>query len=207
MNTNRRLLISGLSVVVLLTIGFLGLEEIDKPNPFPPNSDMTPGLIRSQDVIDSKIHRKEMKLAGEASNGPKNPRDRAAWEYEMRTGSDGTIPHGALMRAKNQFDQLAKQQPVIHDKDGGIQGWEWLGPGNIGGRIRAIAIHPTNHNTIWIGGVSGGIWKTIDGGDSWFPLADFMANLAVTFIVLDPNHPTTLYASTGEGVLAHAGLL
>lgn len=37
--------------------------------------------------------------------------------------------------------------------------WTTLGPGNIGGRIRAIAIHPTDTNKIWLGSVAGGIWR------------------------------------------------
>ena len=84
-------------------------------------------------------------------------------------------------------------------KDAGIWNWEWLGPGNIGGRLRAILIHPTNPNIIWVGSASGGIWKTIDGGASWSPLSDFIANLAITSLVMDPNDTKVIYASTGEG--------
>jgi photosystem II stability/assembly factor-like uncharacterized protein len=54
---------------------------------------------------------------------------------------------------------------------------------------------------MWIGGVSGGVWKTTNGGGQWFPLADFMANLAVTSLVMDPNNSNILYAATGEGTL------
>ena len=50
--------------------------------------------------------------------------------------------------------------------DAGLWNWEWLGPGNIGGRIRAILIHPTSTSTIWIGGVAGGIYKSTNGGAS-----------------------------------------
>jgi photosystem II stability/assembly factor-like uncharacterized protein len=52
---------------------------------------------------------------------------------------------------------------------------------------------------MWIASVSGGIWKTLNGGDTWDPLADFMANLNVTCMVLDPDHPDILFAGTGEG--------
>src|SRR6185369_7530739 len=38
--------------------------------------------------------------------------------------------------------------------------WRWLGPGNVGGRIRSILVHPTKPDTIFAGSVSGGIWKT-----------------------------------------------
>ena len=42
--------------------------------------------------------------------------------------------------------------------------WEGLGPGNIGGRTRALLIHPTTPDVMWAAGVAGGIWKTTDGG-------------------------------------------
>ena len=78
-------------------------------------------------------------------------------------------------------------------------GWSWLGPGNVGGRVRSILAHPTLPNTMWLGSVGGGIWKTTNGGSSWFPLDDFMANLAISCMVMDPANPDVIYAGTGEG--------
>ena len=77
--------------------------------------------------------------------------------------------------------------------------WEFLGPGNIGGRTRALLIHPDTPRIRWAAGVSGGVWKTEDGGQSWRPLADLMPNIAVNTMVLDPSDPDVLYAGTGEG--------
>jgi hypothetical protein len=77
--------------------------------------------------------------------------------------------------------------------------WTPLGPGNVGGRTRAILIHPTTPTTMWAGGVAGGIWKTIDGGASWTPKADLAVNIAVNSLILDPRDPNHLYAGTGEG--------
>lgn len=77
--------------------------------------------------------------------------------------------------------------------------WEAMGPGNIGGRTRALLIHPTNHSTMWAGAVAGGIWKTTNGGVSWVPKADVLINLAVNSMVADPRNPDVLFAGTGEG--------
>jgi photosystem II stability/assembly factor-like uncharacterized protein len=84
----------------------------------------------------------------------------------------------------------------------GIQssGWTWLGPGNIGGRVRAILVHPTTNSIMWAGGVDGGVWKTTNSGASWFPLDDFMANLAISCMVMDPANPNIIYVGTGEGM-------
>ena len=82
--------------------------------------------------------------------------------------------------------------------DAGISNWEWLGPGNIGGRVRALLIHPGDPDILWAGSAGGGIWKTTNGGNSWAPLNDFLPSIAVGCMALDPNDPDVLYAGTGE---------
>ncbi|MBV5350217.1 hypothetical protein JZU71_03465, partial [bacterium] len=72
--------------------------------------------------------------------------------------------------------------------------WTALGPGNIGGRIRAILIDRTDTNRIWLGSVSGGIWKSSDAGASWLPVNDFMGNLSISSLVMDPVNATIMYA-------------
>ena len=72
--------------------------------------------------------------------------------------------------------------------------WKSLGPGNIGGRTRGLVIHPTNPNIMWVGGASGGVWKTTDGGQLWTPQTDFAPVLTVNCLVIDPHDPDTLYA-------------
>jgi photosystem II stability/assembly factor-like uncharacterized protein len=74
-----------------------------------------------------------------------------------------------------------------------------LGPGNIGGRIRAIAIKPNDPDIIFIGSVAGGLWKSTDAGSTWTVVNDFLPNLAITSIVYDPTNLNILYAATGEG--------
>ncbi len=41
------------------------------------------------------------------------------------------------------------------------------GPDNIGGRTRAIQVDVTNSNIIWAGGVSGGLFKSLNGANVW----------------------------------------
>ena len=77
--------------------------------------------------------------------------------------------------------------------------WEPLGPGNIGGRTRALLLDPRDPDTMYTAGVSGGIWKTTSGGRAWEALADMLPNIAVSAMAMDPSDPRTLYAGTGEG--------
>ena len=105
-------------------------------------------------------------------------------------GNHTAVAHIAAMRAAD------------NGRAAGISkaSWTALGPGNIGGRVRALAIDPTNTNILYCGGVAGGIWKSTDAGASWHNLEDFMANMSVSTIAIDPNDPNTLYAGTGEFV-------
>lgn len=76
--------------------------------------------------------------------------------------------------------------------------WTALGPGNIGGRIRSLVIHPTNTQKIWAGSVSGGIWATSNGGASWSPVNDLQENLVIGSMIIDPTNSNVMYAGTGE---------
>ncbi len=85
------------------------------------------------------------------------------------------------------------------DNDAVLGTWTPLGPGNIGGRTRALLVHPQNPNLIYAGSVSGGVWKSTDGGASWSPLSDLlMANIAVSSLAMDPGNSNVIYAGTGE---------
>ena len=85
--------------------------------------------------------------------------------------------------------------------DNGTTGWSALGPGNIGGRTRAILIDRKNPDLMWVAGVAGGIWKSTNGGASWVPKGDQLANMAVNSMVQHPKLNNVLFAGTGEGVL------
>ena len=80
-----------------------------------------------------------------------------------------------------------------------VSSWTYLGPGNIGGRVRGLVIDPTTPTTMYAAGVAGGVWKTTDGGGSWTSVGGSLANLAVNSLAMDPKSPGTIYAGTGEG--------
>ncbi|HRF58523.1 MAG TPA: hypothetical protein PLH94_01260 [Fimbriimonadaceae bacterium] len=118
--------------------------------------------------------------------------------WQARLSADGTLPERALSRA------LAQRATLIGKQETGEVGvqfspWQWLGPANIGGRIRSIAIEPNNPTTMYVGAVGGGVWKTTNGGTNWSPLDGFMSAIGVCCLVMHPTNPNVLYAGTGEG--------
>ncbi|MEE9373404.1 MAG: hypothetical protein V3V00_10160, partial [Saprospiraceae bacterium] len=76
--------------------------------------------------------------------------------------------------------------------------WEVQGPGNIGGRINSIAVHPINSNEIMLGYALGGIFKTDDNGSTWNPIFDKQDILTISDVKYDPNNGDVIYVGTGD---------
>ena len=117
-----------------------------------------------------------------------------------RAGPDLRIEPGELMRMKAQRDALLAAGALgpAPQGAGALTNWQWLGPGNVGGRLRGHLIHPTNPATMWVGSAGGGVWKTTDAGASWLPLNDYLPILAVGCMAMDPADPDVIYVGTGE---------
>jgi photosystem II stability/assembly factor-like uncharacterized protein len=145
--------------------------------------------ITMNDFIYWKIEKKKNK---KPTHGM--PDEAMKWYYGQRAYPQGFIPVGWREKALKEI-----QQKGILNKSTLALTWSQLGPGNIGGRVRSIVVHPTDPNIVYLGSVSGGVWKTTNGGTNWFPLKDDMENLAVCSMVMDPTNSNVLYAGTGEG--------
>jgi photosystem II stability/assembly factor-like uncharacterized protein len=65
------------------------------------------------------------------------------------------------------------------------------------GRLSAIAIHPNAPKTMYVGAQTGGAWKTIDGGETWAPVAE-SATVRVAALALAPDNPSRVYLVTPQ---------
>jgi photosystem II stability/assembly factor-like uncharacterized protein len=152
---------------------------------------------------------------------PDSARQRHEHLLKSARDDDGAIPANAVAQALRQVDAKLRRPrreglvagvPV----DGHVQPlalvapppaaaglapkkWEWLGPGNVGGRTRAIVVHPKHPQQMLAASAGGGVWFTNDGGARWDPVDDFMANLAVSCLAINPVDPNEVFAGTGEG--------
>jgi hypothetical protein len=136
---------------------------------------------------------------------PDSPIEAAMFRYTQRRSADGTTPEGALLKAIAHRDAMLGDQNAAPTGAADGPNWSWLGPGNIGGRVREVLIHPSQPDIMWTGSVSGGVWKTVDGGASWQPMNDFMATLSIGCMAMDPLDPDVLYVGTGEGFFNTVG--
>ncbi|GAB5521257.1 MAG: exo-alpha-sialidase [Rhodothermales bacterium] len=78
--------------------------------------------------------------------------------------------------------------------------WTEAGPSDIGGRTRVLVFDAADPNIILTGGVSGGIWKSTDGGATWVLKTTVAEHPGVTALVQDPRpgHTHVWYYGSGE---------
>ncbi len=78
--------------------------------------------------------------------------------------------------------------------------WRQVGPFR-GGRALAIEGVPGEPDTWYFGGVAGGVWKTIDGGQNWTPLFDKEDISSIGAIAVAPSDHNVVYVGTGEAAI------
>lgn len=147
-------------------------------------------------------------------NVPKQVRDRKAfkrfeWFHRQRAHPDVAVPAGALEAAREL--EMAKEAARPPSEDLLSLTWSSIGPagvtstypswwGVVSGRVRALAVHPTDPNTVYIGPAAGGIWKTTDAGFTWQDVGVNLASLTFGAFAIDPGNPQVVYAGSGESI-------
>ncbi len=138
-------------------------------------------------------------LLARRRGGPDAPEANLEQRLLAERSDDGHVRPDGLLQAFTALE--AEARPTTS----ALARWRWLGPGNIGGRTRALVIHPTRPTTLWAGSVGGGVWRSDDRGKSWRPLSDLLASLTVSTLAEDPRDPEVLVAGTGEGFFGGRG--
>jgi photosystem II stability/assembly factor-like uncharacterized protein len=126
------------------------------------------------------------------------------WEYfmEPRVYPSGNLPDPAAT-----YIEIQKYKQTHRDNINDLSNWISLGPSswlsisyNPGiGRINCITAHPTNSNILFAGAPSGGLWKSINGGQNWSTATDNLEVLGVSGIIINPVNPDIMYIATGDG--------
>ncbi len=144
---------------------------------------------------------------GHSEKVTKQQRIQGAIEEDFKRTKDlalGYPPTEELIKAIEETKRMQAQQS--HSQRSMITNAKWRerGPSNIGGRTRTIMIdkNDPSGNTIWAGGVGGGLWKTEDisvDAPIWKNVNDFLENLAISAMAQNPNRPDLMFLGTGEG--------
>ena len=126
---------------------------------------------------------------------------KGAMEYlhRLKANSEGVIPIEAVINARNAVNAHKAQ------RSSATLTWQEMGPDNVGGRTRAILIDKDDSNIIYAGGVSGGLWKSTNSGNSWNIIdgTDQLEFSGVVSICQASNGD--IYFGTGEGSTSNMG--
>ncbi|MBK9250162.1 MAG: hypothetical protein IPM69_19155 [Ignavibacteria bacterium] len=135
------------------------------------------------------------------SDGYEETGARAQWELlRLRDPATGKIP-ADIRRLEREFASTLPQKTHIKKGESTLTSdWTQRGPWNVGGRTRALAIDIANEQIILAGGVSGGIWRSTDGGAHWIQTFTSTQMKSVTCISQDTRigKRNIWYCGTGE---------
>lgn len=95
-------------------------------------------------------------------------------------------------------DDAQSQQPFLDSAF--LAGYHWrnLGPDR-GGRSIAASGVVGRPMDAYFGATGGGLWKTTDGGENWFPVTDFkIGSASVGAVAVSESDPDLVFIGTGE---------
>ncbi|MEN8248671.1 MAG: glycosyl hydrolase, partial [Bacteroidota bacterium] len=73
-----------------------------------------------------------------------------------------------------------------------------IGPALTSGRISDFAVNPDNPKEIYVAASAGGVWKTVNAGNTFTPIFDSQGSFSIGCITMDPNNHNVLWVGTGE---------
>lgn len=133
--------------------------------------------------------------AGSASAKTKLPRRSAA----PHIAADAAALQGALLK-RNAMLATPAHRPASLLAGGSnplALNWTEIGPGSVGGRINVIWVDPANAQHFVVGAAGGGLWQSLDSGQTWASMASFPGTLAIGGLVSPAKG--VLLAGTGDG--------
>ena len=109
-----------------------------------------------------------------------------------------TIPALVLASTLLADAPLAAQQPTLDSAFLAGYSWRNLGPDR-GGRSIATSGVKGRPQEAYFGATGGGLWKTVNGGEDWFPVTDFqITSASVGAVAVAETDPDLVFIGTGE---------
>jgi len=148
-----------------------------------------------------------------AEESADDPIERARQEWmELRDPSTNEIPPGIRSKELAFAGTLPSVESFVKSRlqKEQLMSWTSRGPFNQGGRTRALAfdVSDATGNTILAGGVSGGMWRSTDGGTTWTRATSLDDSVqSVSCLAQDPRpgNQNIWYYGTGEYLGNSAG--
>jgi hypothetical protein len=126
-------------------------------------------------------------------------------EYQMlRNPVTGKIPANFRQVELRAASRIPVRRRLNDPRITGLNGtavqnqYDNIGPNNVAGRSRTLAIDRRNPSIMLTGGTTGGIFRSTNGGDSWNFVMNENDIRSANTIVQDPTNPDVWYCGTGE---------
>ena len=74
-----------------------------------------------------------------------------------------------------------------------------IGPAGTTGRISAIDAVVADPNVVYVGAAPGGVWKSLNGGQTWRAVFDDQPVSAIASVAIDQGDPSIVWVGVGEG--------
>jgi photosystem II stability/assembly factor-like uncharacterized protein len=74
-----------------------------------------------------------------------------------------------------------------------------IGPAGMSGRIAAVDVLESDPNVVYVGAATGGVWKSVNGGQTWIPVFDDQRVLGIGSVAVFQANPDVVWVGTGEG--------
>ncbi|MFZ1679299.1 MAG: glycosyl hydrolase [Saprospiraceae bacterium] len=85
--------------------------------------------------------------------------------------------------------------------------WRSIGPYQ-GGRSLTASGVVDDPLTYYLGATGGGVWKTVDGANTWFPVSDSTFHSAsVGALAVAPGDPNVIYVGMGEAAIRNSAIM
>jgi photosystem II stability/assembly factor-like uncharacterized protein len=135
------------------------------------------------------------------------PGPRAAWAAQGHAPNGSGVfqhVHALAMDAQGRVMFLGAHTGLFRSEDGGRSWQKVVLPAKHSHLdVMAIALHPRDARTIYVGSHEAGVFKSTDGGGTWTEANAGLGGLDVHGLAVDPNTPQKLHAAVrekGEGV-------
>ena len=178
-------------IIGLTLVSVLGIFLVQQNN-------SSPLVENNQQILSEKKDEKRFDQPDKA----------AQWLMEMRkTPLSDLNPSQLNSKFKREIETLELAKRASATRQSGVSAgfpkfkFKGLGPSNFGGRIRGFVIKTDDSNQLLAGGVSGGIWKSENKGQSWHATSDFLPTIAISSMIIDPDNDNRVFVGTGEGFL------
>jgi len=99
--------------------------------------------------------------------------------------------------SKKEKEDL-EDQPLFGNATFKALAFRSIGPAYMSGRIADIAVDQNNPSTWYVAVGSGGVWKTVNSGNTWTPVFDEESVFSIGDVTIDPSNSNIVWVGSGE---------